>query len=115
MENSVNLVSMSEIAKKLHTKRSVVKTWSKAFGIKATKSENGEKFYTTQDLEAFTKIKQSFTDKKDNSILNACESQIMPALTEQAQIETLQILPNDLVEKISKLKNQLNTLKSILD
>ena len=104
---------MSDVAKKLHVKRSVIRVWSKAFGIKALKVENGEKFFAASDLEAFAKIKQSFTDKK-NMESDSFNEMVMPAISEQAPVTENQTLSPDLMQQLKSLKEELIQLKSLL-
>lgn len=107
------LLSMGDVAKKLHVKRSVVRIWSKAFGIKALKVENGEKFFAAQDLDAFAKIKQSFADKK-NMEGDSFNEMVMPAISEQLPQTENQVLSPELLQQLKDIKQQLIQLKTLL-
>jgi DNA-binding transcriptional MerR regulator len=49
---------IGELAKLLDVKRFVIRFWEKEFDLSSTRSEGGQRFYTTTDLNTFKSIKE---------------------------------------------------------
>lgn len=52
------------LAKELRLEKFVIRFWEKEFNIKSSRSIGGQRYYTTQDLERFQKIKELLYEKK---------------------------------------------------
>ncbi len=49
---------IGELADQLNVERFVIRFWEKEFGIKTTRSEGGQRFYSQEDFETFKLIKE---------------------------------------------------------
>ena len=49
---------IGELATALDVKKYVIRFWEKEFGLSATRSSGGQRFYTTDDLATFARIKK---------------------------------------------------------
>lgn len=57
-------IRIGDLADHLGVERFVVRFWEKEFGIKAQRSDGGQRFYTERDLKKFETIKELLYDKK---------------------------------------------------
>jgi len=49
---------IGELAKRLNVERFVIRFWEKEFGLKAHRSDGGQRFYEEQDFNKFKQIKK---------------------------------------------------------
>ena len=54
---------IGEFAKHLNIERFVVRFWEKEFNLKTDRSLGGQRFYSEEDLDMFTKIKELLYNK----------------------------------------------------
>lgn len=57
-------IRIGELADHLKVERFVVRFWEKEFGIKAQRSDGGQRFYNERDLKKFETIKELLYEKK---------------------------------------------------
>ncbi len=57
-------IRIGELADHLGVERFVVRFWEKEFGIKAQRSDGGQRFYNERDLKKFETIKELLYEKK---------------------------------------------------
>lgn len=102
---------IGELAKQLEVETSVIRFWEKEFGIKATRSEGLQRFYTQKDLNKFTEIKDLLYNKKF-TIAGAKES--LKSKEVSKADENIKIIPSKLERQILELQEQLLKLKELL-
>jgi DNA-binding transcriptional MerR regulator len=54
---------IGDLAEELKVKKFVIRFWEKEFDIKSDRSEGGQRFYTSQDLQRFIRIKDLLYNK----------------------------------------------------
>jgi len=115
---------IGELAKRLNVERFVIRFWEKEFGLKAHRSNGGQRFYEEQDFNQFKKIKkllyeEGFTIsgarqqlksgvKSSNKLLGSHKTTM-----ERKAPATIK-LESDLKEKLINLKTKLLHLRSEL-
>ena len=99
---------IGELARALSVEDYVIRFWEKEFDFRSTRSEGGQRFYSTEDLTEFKKIKELLYNK-GFTIAGARHQLRSKYRTERAP--QAQSLPH----QIKKLKKQLLTLKKLLD
>jgi DNA-binding transcriptional MerR regulator len=57
-------IRIGELADHLKVERFVVRFWEKEFGIKAQRSDGGQRYYNERDLKKFETIKELLYEKK---------------------------------------------------
>lgn len=57
MSMSKKKLRIGDLAKELKIKKYVIRFWEKEFDLESDRSQGGQRFYTTKDLDVFTKIK----------------------------------------------------------
>lgn len=55
---------IGELANKLAVERFVIRFWEKEFGLSATRSTGGQRFYTEEDYNTFAQIKRLLYKEK---------------------------------------------------
>jgi len=114
---------IGELATALNVEKYVIRFWEKEFNLSATRSEGGQRFYTSDDLRTFIHIKdllytkgytiagarqqlaqkpvsQSVSPARSAAQQQQCQTCKRNALLQQ-ELETLAI-------KVNKLQKQLN-------
>ncbi len=117
---------IGQLAKQLGVERFVVRFWEKEFGIKTTRSEGGQRFYSEDDLDTFTEIKkllyqEGFTIAGAKKQLSESEIHGTRIIASQrTTIEENHQSPNimeehkDLIEQMTSLKKRLSKLRELL-
>jgi DNA-binding transcriptional MerR regulator len=54
---------IGDLAEELNVKKFVIRFWEKEFAIQSDRSEGGQRFYTTEDLRRFMRIKDLLYNK----------------------------------------------------
>lgn len=54
---------IGDLAEELKVKKFVIRFWEKEFDIKSDRSEGGQRFYTSEDLQTFIRIKDLLYNK----------------------------------------------------
>ncbi|MFA6263698.1 MAG: MerR family transcriptional regulator [Candidatus Babeliales bacterium] len=54
---------IGDLAEELKVKKFVIRFWEKEFDIKSDRSEGGQRFYTSEDLQRFIRIKDLLYNK----------------------------------------------------
>lgn len=73
---------IGDLAKELKLKKYIIRFWEKEFDLESDRSEGGQRFYTQDDLNTFSKIKellytQGYTISGAKKQLNVKESRTM--------------------------------------
>ena len=55
---------IGELAKKLKVKKFVIRFWEKEFDLESNRSDGGQRFYSQEDLNTFTTIKDLLYNQK---------------------------------------------------
>ncbi len=117
---------IGQLAKQLGVERFVVRFWEKEFGIKTTRSEGGQRFYSEDDLNTFTEIKkllyqEGFTIAGAKKQLSESDEHATRIIASQrTTIEENHQSPNimeehkDLIEQMTSLKKRLSKLRELL-
>jgi DNA-binding transcriptional MerR regulator len=86
---------IGELAKHLNIQRFVIRFWEKEFALSPSRSIGGQRFYTQDDLDTFTLIKELLYQKgytiagARNALLkNAKDTPAQPALLASKKITT---------------------------
>lgn len=110
---------IGEIAHELGVESFVVRFWEKQFGIRPHRSEGGQRYYTSYEMNKFLLIKELLYDKK-YTIAGAKEHlgtrvfKKTPTIEGQSSIQKEPVPEQGLHNQISMLKKQLKRLKEIL-
>ncbi len=118
---------IGELAEQLNVKKFVIRFWEKEFDLKSDRSGGGQRFYSQEDFEKFTLIKNLLYVKKftipgaKNQIQSLNHSNnITPAIKEPEQ-NNPQIQEdstneyNEIFTKIKHLKQQLENFAAKLN
>ncbi|MBU4269405.1 MerR family transcriptional regulator [Candidatus Dependentiae bacterium] len=102
----------------MDVKKFVIRFWEKEFDLKSDRSGGGQRFYTQEDLDRFTYIKELLYEKKftipgaKNQLNNLKE--IKPAIKQEFTKTEAQNSSNietkALFEKLNMIKKQLEIL-----
>jgi DNA-binding transcriptional MerR regulator len=116
---------IGELANYLNVERFVIRFWEKEFNIKSQRSVGGQRFYNEDDLNKFKAVKELLYEKrftiagakqilKKGNISTAKENPkiIASQITTFEQSSSDQkSLPQDMIEKLKKLRKALITFK----
>ena len=116
---------IGELAKALNVENYVVRFWEKEFDLNGTRSTGGQRFYTTDDLNLFSTIKellytQGFTIAGARKQLAAADNRrrsFTPAVSEknsEKAIEAYREKEAMLTQQLVVLKGELQKLKAKL-
>lgn len=117
---------IGELAKELKVKKFVIRFWEKEFELQSDRSEGGQRYYTQDDLEIFTEIKdllwnQGFTIAGAKTRLSSGKNdlEISPTIVEPAtkvvtKEVTIKKLSDEIKGQLKLLKEQLLDLKKQL-
>ncbi len=112
---------IGQLAKKLQVERFVVRFWEKEFGIKTTRSDGGQRFYTEDDLSLFRQVKKllyedGFTIAGAKKTLKAKGDVVLGShkTTFETYDPVAQKKIKQLSEQIVTLKSKLKELKELL-
>src|SRR5271170_5725646 len=86
---------IGDLAKELKLKKYIIRFWEKEFGLESDRSEGGQRFYTQEDFEQFSKIKdllygQGFTISGAKKQLNLKETRAIFSSEEEYKNQTMQ-------------------------
>lgn len=111
---------IGELAKRLNVERFVIRFWEKEFGLKAHRSDGGQRFYEERDFNKFKQIKkllyeEGFTisgarqklkseTKSSNQLLGSHKTTMEPSGTMGENLKEKLI---DFHSKLIKLRDQL--------
>jgi len=112
---------IGQLAKQLNLERFVIRFWEKEFHIKSTRSPGGQRFYTQEDVNLFTKIKtllynEGFTIAGAKKHLNQRGTKTTKIIaSKRANIEDFGEKTTEILQKeIISLRQQLIKLKELL-
>lgn len=113
---------IGELADKLAVERFVIRFWEKEFGLSATRSPGGQRFYTQEDYDTFAQIKQllykeKFTIQgaKKKLSLGAQRTTMEETPTQKQQpAQKTNWDQRKLIEQLSSFRTQLKKLKELL-
>ncbi|MFH1831772.1 MAG: MerR family transcriptional regulator [bacterium] len=123
MNMSEKKLRIGDLAKALKVQRYVIRFWEKEFALTSDRSQGGQRFYTTTDLELFSKIKtllydQGFTisgAKKQIKSKNKSDKTILAATKEQDTGPAFDVQKQDeFMLKIKSFKEELLKLERLL-
>lgn len=113
---------IGELAQQLSVERFVIRFWEKEFELTSTRSDGGQRFYTEDDLDTFSRIKELLYNL--GFTIQGAKKQIAIDKASGAQRTTLENTENkgahktewndDLVEQIGDLKKKLKKLREML-
>ena len=103
---------IGELAKELDIKRFVIRFWEKEFGIKTSRSQGGQRFYSEADLEQFKLIKQLLYTQKYT--IDGARKHIQNFGKNSTKIEKKPIVSIISSEKITRLHKKLMKLRELL-
>jgi DNA-binding transcriptional MerR regulator len=117
---------IGDLSKALQVKKFVIRFWEKEFELKSDRSEGGQRYYTKEDFDAFHTIKdllyqQGYTiagaklQLKETLSKNITPEKSMTAATKDETEKAIPYIPQDFLDKIKILKDQLSKLKAELD
>ena len=116
-------IRIGELAENLTVERFVIRFWEKEFGLTSTRSSGGQRFYTEEDLAAFTRIKELLYNL--GFTIQGAKKQLAIEKANGAQLTTLEEPQKkgarktnweqeQLVAQIGDLKKQLKKLRELL-
>lgn len=123
---------IGELAEQLTVERFVIRFWEKEFGIKTTRSEGGQRFYSEEDFEKFKLIQellyhQGFTiagakkqievtmKKHKPAVFDHSESAPMVHVEPQSPLRSKPaVLDQETTNQIMSLKMKLYKLRDLL-
>jgi len=112
---------IGQLAKQLKLERFVIRFWEKEFNIKSTRSPGGQRFYTQEDVDLFTKIRtllyeEGFTIAGAKKHLSNKSSKSTRVIASKRM--TMEDFSEKSTEKLQKeilnLRQQLMKLKELL-
>lgn len=116
---------IGQLAKQLGVERFVVRFWEKEFGIKTTRSDGGQRFYSEDDLNTFTTIKTLLYE--EGFTIAGAKKQLLESAPDKDRIVASQRTTLDektddefskereqLLKEVVSLKKQLHKLKELL-
>lgn len=115
---------IGELAKKLNIERFVIRFWEKEFGLRAQRSEGGQRYYAQKDLERFQHIKTLLYEKgltiagakkalKQHSNSYLLESKSTNAPPKEI-VPKREPMPQTIYIQLTLLRQQLIQLKKLL-
>lgn len=104
------------LAKELAVEKFVIRFWEKEFNIKSSRSPGGQRYYTSQDLEQFKKIKEllytnKFTIAGAKEILQEKSSKVVGSTRTTLTPQTQQHISK---EELLHIRNTLHKLQKLL-
>jgi DNA-binding transcriptional MerR regulator len=115
---------IGDLSRALQVKKFVIRFWEKEFELKSDRSQGGQRYYTKEDFDAFQTIKdllyqQGYTisgakAQLQESLKRTSETQ-MTAATKDVGEKPIPYIPQDFLDKIKILKEQLSKLKEELE
>lgn len=112
---------IGELAEKLGVERFVIRFWEKEFNLKSTRSDGGQRFYSEEDFEMFTRIKKLLYDEgftisgaKKHLIDHAPVTRTTIANKKEQFAHKTDWDQEELAEHIVSLKKQLQKLRELL-
>jgi len=104
------------LAKKLNVDKFVIRFWEKEFNLKSKRSDGGQRFYDEKDYEQFKLIKNLLYEKK---FTIAGAKQEIKSYGKNTKIiashkTTIEPTNEEIIKKVTELKNQLIKLKKLL-
>jgi len=112
---------IGQLARELKLERFVIRFWEKEFSIKSTRSPGGQRFYTQEDVDLFTKIKrllyeEGFTIAGAKKHLNTRETKTTKVIaSKRTNMEGFDSKTQEALQKeILSLRRQLVKLKERL-
>ena len=112
---------IGELAKHLKIEKFVVRFWEKEFNLSPDRSNGGQRFYQTKDIEKFEKIKyllykQGYTISGAKKVLNKkINDQIVPSTKINSERPEKEKMHQELTLKCHKLKEQLIKMRKLLE
>lgn len=107
---------IGELSEKLKIKKFVIRFWEKEFGLKSDRSGGGQRFYTQEDLNTFSIIKELLYQKKFTipgakiELQTQNKKELTPAIKQEfnsTQNKITTTAPNEFFVKLNMLKKQL--------
>lgn len=110
---------IGDLAEQLKIKKFVIRFWEREFELKSDRSSGGQRFYTQDDFNTFSLIKELLYQKKftipgAKEELTKLKKNLKPATTQAFQEKTNTEIPNDFLNKLTILKKQLLKLQKQL-
>ena len=112
---------IGQLAKQLKLERFVIRFWEKEFNIRSTRSPGGQRFYTQEDVNLFTKIKtllydEGFTIAGAKKNLGSREIKTTKIIaSKRTNMEGFDEKTTEMLQKeIISLRQQLIKLKELL-
>ena len=110
---------IGELAQHLDIEKFVVRFWEKEFNLKSHRSDGGQRFYESKDVEKFKKIKhllynQGFTiNGAKKALKQKTITTVLPTTKINNDVQDKRY--QELVKKCSELKQQLLKFKEALE
>lgn len=117
MKDSKQQFRIGELAKKLNIERFVIRFWEKEFGLKASRSEGGQRYYAQKDFERFQHIKILLYEKgltiagAKKALESKSQNKLSSTLVHQKENLSLSF---DIHTQLTQLRAQLLALKKLL-
>ncbi len=112
---------IGELAQKIGVERFVIRFWEKEFGLNSERTSGGQRFYSNEDLDLFTQIKQllyenGFTISGAKKQLSTKSKPVMETKKSHKDLlaQKTNWEPDKLVNEIGSLKKQLKKLSELL-
>src|SRR3990167_10132514 len=101
---------IGELSKKLHLESSVIRFWEKEFAISAQRSDGQQRYYTEEDFNKFSLIKELLHVKKFTiagaKIELSSNNEFIPT-SREVIVEKIKVVPSKLEKDIIELQKKL--------
>ena len=110
---------IGELSKKLHLESSVIRFWEKEFAISAQRSDGQQRYYTEEDFNKFSLIKELLHVKKFTiagakiELSSNNNSNFIPT-SKEVVVEKIKVVPSKLEKDIIELQRKLIKLRELL-
>lgn len=116
---------IGDLSRALQVKKFVIRFWEKEFELKSDRSQGGQRYYTKEDFDAFHTIKdllyqQGYTiagakAQLKETLATVTPEKSMTAATKDDAEKAIPYIPQDFLDKVQLLKEQLYKLKEELE
>ena len=125
MKENKQQFRIGELAKKLNIEQFVIRFWEKEFGLKAHRSEGGQRYYAKKDLKRFQHIKTLLYEKgltiagakktlRQNSDSYLLESKSAKKQSQVTVQKNEAPISHNIHTQLTQLRQQLMILKKLL-
>lgn len=107
---------IGQLARQVGVEQFVIRFWEKEFDLTCKRSQGGQRFYTSTDVERFKKIRELLYEKKFT--IEGARSVLSGTIPEATILPSIRVVEKDerkeFIEQLQNLKQQLIKLRSFL-